>query len=197
MPCVSYTDPDIQNAHWEGFTQANEVSNLLVWNFHSELIFAALNSPGSWHDSRIAAESGFYGNMLMRHTPTGMTVLADSAFPRLPSSLEGKTMRSRKMNEHGEAIGVPSSVWLAAMDALLEKAIPSEQHSAEWDVQSIKSPFKRLTTTLPVDVHCRGRIISICTHLYNLRVRTFGLNQIGTVFSNREDDAQHWIKELL
>lgn len=47
MLCVSYTDPDIQNAFWEEVTQVNEVWNLLVWNFHDEVIFADLNFPGS------------------------------------------------------------------------------------------------------------------------------------------------------
>lgn len=30
MPCVSYTDPDLQNACWESFTQAEEVTKLFV-----------------------------------------------------------------------------------------------------------------------------------------------------------------------
>lgn len=28
IPCVAYTDPDIQNAYLEGFTNGNKVTNL-------------------------------------------------------------------------------------------------------------------------------------------------------------------------
>lgn len=30
MKCATYTEPDKQNAYWEGFTQADEVSNLFL-----------------------------------------------------------------------------------------------------------------------------------------------------------------------
>ena len=28
---------DLQNSYWEGFTQANQVTNLFVWDFSSEI----------------------------------------------------------------------------------------------------------------------------------------------------------------
>lgn len=80
MPCLFYSNSNVQNAYWKGFKQAIEVSNLFVRNFHGELIFAALNYPGSWKDSRIAAESGLYGEILMKQTPIGMAVFAESTF---------------------------------------------------------------------------------------------------------------------
>ena len=196
MPCASYSDPDVQNAFWEGYTQAHEVTNLFVWNFYGELIFAAVNFPGSWHDSRVAAESGLYAPTLTEDTPTGFCVLADSAFPRTSAILEGKIVRGRKANELGESSGVPKNIWLAAVETLLDRAMPSERQSAEWGVRAIKGPFKRLTTTLPSDALSRGRIILLCCHLYNLRVRKVGLNQIRTVYANVEDDVQPWVREL-
>ena len=47
MPRPSYVQPDLQNAFWEGFAQAHEVSNLFLWNFSGELIHAGINLPGS------------------------------------------------------------------------------------------------------------------------------------------------------
>ena len=58
MLCSRNGDPNIQNAYWEGFSQSREVTNLFVWDFKGELIFAAVNYPGSWLDSRVAAASG-------------------------------------------------------------------------------------------------------------------------------------------
>ena len=46
-PCAEYTDVDLQNAYFEGYTQCVEVTNLFVWNFYGELIHAAVNFPGS------------------------------------------------------------------------------------------------------------------------------------------------------
>jgi len=61
MPCADYIDTDLQNAFFEGFTQGVEVTNLFVWNFYGELIHAAINYPGSWHDSKLAGASGLLG----------------------------------------------------------------------------------------------------------------------------------------
>ena len=45
MLCANYEDADMQSSYWEGFTQAVEVTNLFVWNFYGEVIFAALKFP--------------------------------------------------------------------------------------------------------------------------------------------------------
>ena len=92
----------------------------------------------------------------------------------------------------GDTSGVTSSLWLAAVDTLLDKAMPSERQSAEWGVRALKGPFMRLTTTLPGNVYVRGRILRLCVHLYNLRTRLVGLNQIRTVYSNDRDNVQPW-----
>ena len=44
MPCATYTEPDFQNAFWEGFTQCDEVTNLFVWNFYGETHFMQLST---------------------------------------------------------------------------------------------------------------------------------------------------------
>ena len=50
MPCANYADPAVQNAYFEGFTQAVEVTDLLVWDFKGEIIFLAANFQEIWHD---------------------------------------------------------------------------------------------------------------------------------------------------
>ena len=54
MPCADYTDLDLKNAYFEGFTQNVEDTNLFVWNFFGEIIHAAINYLGSWHDTKLA-----------------------------------------------------------------------------------------------------------------------------------------------
>ena len=58
MMCATYTNPDLQKDCWEGLSQANEVTNLLAWNFQEECNHAGVNIPKSRHDSKLAANSG-------------------------------------------------------------------------------------------------------------------------------------------
>ena len=64
MPCATYANLNLQNAYWEGFIQADEVTNLFLWNFFGECIHADLNYPSSWQDSNFAASSDLYSQML-------------------------------------------------------------------------------------------------------------------------------------
>ncbi len=76
-------------------------------------------------------------------------------------------MRTRKVNEHCTRSGAPRSVWLAAVDLLLQRAMPFERRSAEWGVRTLKGPFSRLTTTLPANSESRMHIIALSVHLFN------------------------------
>ena len=106
-------------------------------------------------------------------------------------------MRARKANEHGAAGDTPRSEWLAAVDLLVERAMPSERQAAEWGVRAIKSIFGRLTVPLMADAFLSRRLFKICVHLYNFRVRYVGLNQLRTVCSNNRDSSEPWIRDLV
>lgn len=81
VPCAHYTDCDMQNAYYEGYTGNVEVTNLLVFNFFGEIIHAGVNFPGSWHDSKLASLSGLiYPKLSDEMTPHGYAILGDSAF---------------------------------------------------------------------------------------------------------------------
>jgi len=129
MPCAIYTNPDLQNAYFEGFTQAVEVSNLFVWNFQGEIIHAAINFPGTFHDSRIASLSGlYYPKLSDKYTPPGYAILADSAYLKDDIAVQGKVIRARKANER---TGIPQSSFLAAVDLLspTSRRIPTLPHT--------------------------------------------------------------------
>ena len=63
-------------------------------NFKGELIHAALNYPGSWHDNKLAVQSKLLHPKLQLRTPVGMALLADSAFCK--NMMDGKIVRIRK-----------------------------------------------------------------------------------------------------
>lgn len=93
MVCADYTDPNLQNAYFEGFTQNIEVTNLFVWIFHGELIHTAVHFPGSWHDSKLSGASGLYYPKLSNEmTPPGFAILRDSAFVNNTSTSNGKVL---------------------------------------------------------------------------------------------------------
>ena len=198
MPCAKFTDPNIQNAYFEGFTQGTEVTNLLVWNFKGEVIHAGINYPGSWHDSKVAAFSNLYSTLMnSSKLPPGYAILADSAFPRTGNDLVGKIVRARKDDEMGTGGDVPESAYLSAIDYVLQNVMPSERQSAEWGVAALKGPFKRLTVNLPADSYKRYRIIACCVHLMNFRTRLVGLNQIKTVYASLGTQVQPWLQDML
>jgi len=81
MPYANFTYPNLQNAYIEGFTQNVEIKNLFLFNFFGELIQAAINYSGSWHDTKLTGVSGLYFPKLSNErTPPGMAILGDSAF---------------------------------------------------------------------------------------------------------------------
>ena len=158
------------------------MSNLFVFNFSGEMIHAAVNYPGSWHDSKIAIVSGFYRKLRTR-TPAGMAILADTAFISDTRKTLGRLVRSRKVNERRD---IPLSTALNAIDILQQREMPSERKGAEWGVHGAKQPFGRYKRALPADSTRRLTMFSITCHLYNLRVRLVGRNQIQTVYSRRQ-----------
>lgn len=195
MPCADYINRDLQNAYYEGYTQKVEVTNLFVWNFFGEIIHAAVNYPGSWHDSKLASASGLiYPKLSDAMTPPGFAILGDSAFTNDTRLTKGKVIRGRKTNE---LQGIPNSIELAAVDTILQRIMPSERQSAEWGVRAIKGPFARLKRPLSPDSLKRERLLRICTHLFNLRTRHVGLNQIRSVYANTNEKLDPWLKPFL
>ena len=162
-----------------------QVKNLLVFNFKGELINVALNYPGSFHDTKLAVQSGLYTLKLSdRYTPQGCAVLADSAFINSNRMLQTKIIRPRKSNEFWE---IPHSKALAWLDLLLQRLIPGVRKAAEWGVRALIAPFGRLHYPLPGNTQKRHRLLTVCCHLLNLRTRTTGNNQIRSVFFRHSD----------
>lgn len=125
--CGKQSNPDVHSAYWEGFTQADEATNLFVWNFYGEVIHAGINFPGSWHDSRFAAASGVNNTMVMFKTLAGFALLTDSTFPCVGGNLSGKILRARKSNE---MTGVSKQAYEQSINIVMDRCMPSERQSA-------------------------------------------------------------------
>lgn len=108
-------------------------------------------------------------------------MLVDSAFPRQYKDLSGNLVRVSKENEQSDLAGGAA---MAELDILLERAMTRDIISGEWSVRALKGRFKRFCVTLLGDSYKRYRLLRICIHIYNFRVRKVGLNQLHTVYED-------------
>lgn len=169
MPCADYEDKDLQNAFYEGYTGNLEVTNIFVFNFRGEIIHSGVKFPGSWHGSKVVLESCLLIYKLSdERTPRGKAILGDSDFIINSRVVHGKITRGRKSTE---TIDIPMFPLLAAVEAILQRSIPSELQSAEWGIRVIKAPFGRLRIPLPASSTLSYRLLNVCVHLYNLNER--------------------------
>lgn len=56
------------------------MTNLFVFNFKGETIYAKLNYPGLWHDVKLASDSVVVTPFLSEKNSVGNKVLGESAF---------------------------------------------------------------------------------------------------------------------
>lgn len=140
-----------------------------------EIIACVMNSPGSWHDSRVAR--AVYSK-LEHHTPEGYYLVTDTAFPRgttrvqehIKAPIKSGTRLPRDSRERDEFLR-------------FNNQLTSYRQTAEWGNRGLQGSFGRLRMPLPIgSVSARGDMLEICFRLYNLRAREVGLNQIREVY---------------
>ena len=87
------------------------MTKLLVYNCEGELIHAAINFPGSWHDSKVPYQSGLsFTNPSNDFKRPGYAFLGD--YTCFTKHTNGKVFRARKTNE---TVDIPSETVLAAL----------------------------------------------------------------------------------
>ncbi len=67
----------------------------------------------------------------------------------------------------------------------LHRLALSIRQAAEWGMGSIQKCCGRLRHRLSSKSAQRRELLELCTHYYNCRTRTVGLNQIRTVYSQQ------------
>ena len=90
----------------------------------------------SWHDSKVAAVTGFY-KQLIENTPRPYAVVVDSAF-LASNELFGKILRPRK---DGEAI--PENAALREVQEAVQRSVISVRQGAEWGMRTLQGTFAR------------------------------------------------------
>lgn len=184
LPVMEPSDPDVQNAYYNGWLSGCYVSNVLVFLPTGKVCFAALNKPGAWHDAQVA--QGLF-DMLHWKTPEPYNLLADSAFPA-SQEMTGRLLVVKK-----------SPFWEQdrtreeyIRERALDNAVKRQRQAAEWGMRSIQSEFQRLKLPMSTNKAKRKLILETCIMLHNFRSEEVGLNQIRTVFVGTDKVREYY-----
>ncbi|KZT57258.1 hypothetical protein CALCODRAFT_434501 [Calocera cornea HHB12733] len=183
LPTATSSDERWQNAQYNGWLHGHFTSNVLVFSTRGELLHAAINAPGSWHDSRVS--SGIYAQ-LEENTPDPYFLAADTAFPHNRSTLRSKIKTPVKSGTR------TTREQVQFLDQLV-----SFRQSAEWGMRAIQGSFGRLR--LPLDANdgrARRTLLETVFRLHQIRVRLVGINQLRSVYepiwTETKEQKQVW-----
>ena len=173
IECTS--EPNIQNAYYDGFTCDTCVNNVLLFSPEGKILFAAINFPGSWHDSAVSFD--LIRTVLDAVGDEDFAFCVDQGFPR-SGLLQDKF------------VGPYSKKFLKKLDAVVRELLLERIHryislrqSAEWGMRALQGTFTRLKSRLTSNNRMRKLIIETVILLSNFRTAHVGLNQIATVFN--------------
>lgn len=192
LPVQVSSDSRIENAMYNGWLHSHFISNVLAFaptgmvpqlayanstlrSYTGEIIHAALNAPGSWHDSRVARP--LY-ELLSEKLPAEYYLVSDTAFPQGAGRCPGKI---RAPLSAGSVL--PDDPDELAYVLAFNRELLSFRQSAEWGMRSLQGAFSRLRVPLPIeDLPFRQDLLEICVRLHNIRVRCVGINEIRNVY---------------
>ena len=144
-----------------------------------KIIFAFINAPGSWHDSRIARE--LYQKLLHK-TPDGFFLAADTAFPRTNMSIDGKIRAAPKKNEVNRIHANLTEHGLQEFNTF-NRQLLSFRQAAEWGMRDIQGSFGRTWIPLPIaDSALRFKLLKVISRLEQLRIMVVGINHIQNTY---------------
>lgn len=128
-------------------------------------------------------------------TPRGYVTLGDSAFTARARATHGNILRGRKSIETHD---FPGSALLLAVDAGFQRAMTRERQSTEWRmvVRAMETQFGRSRLPLSADASICFRLLLVSMHLYNLQTRKVDLNEIQTVYGDKDISQQPWTDRL-
>jgi hypothetical protein len=139
---------------------------------------AFYNVPGCSHDSTVAGWGDIYDKLESVYNKTGLKFVIDSAFATLnhdfliKSSQDDLTADSQYNNLEDQIANIA-----------IKREATSMRQSAEWGMRALQSSFPRLKDTLAYEERGKWQIIFDCLfHLFNLRSRLVGINQITSVY---------------
>lgn len=173
---VQCGDDDLSQAEmYNGYRSDTHCNNVLCFNPLGIVMYAAINYPGSWHDSTVAVD--LCQLAILKLAPHSFALCVDQGFPRsgdLEDVFVGPISKKRRRNLSD-----------IVKDALLTQHAKyiSLRQSAEWGMRSLQGTFTRLKSRLTSDKQKRSKLIHCIILLHNFRTHHVGLNEIAEVFN--------------
>jgi len=172
--CIPISSQMFLHFHQPVCHHSLRAKQLLIYHT-GEIIYACLNAPGSWHDSRVARP--LY-DMLAEELPVGYYLVSDTAFPQGASRCPGKIRTPLHAGQN-----LPDDPGELSQVLAFNRQLVSLRQSAEWGMRALQGAFGRLRVPLPIeDIPFRQDLLEICVRLHNVRVRCVGINQILNVY---------------
>jgi hypothetical protein len=180
LKCRIEKAPDeiVQSRFFNGWKSEHYVSAVLAFVPDGTIVTGFFNIPGCCHDSTIADWREVYTELAVVHEETGLKFVIDSAFasgtyPFLIKSSQDNLTADEELSEIEDQL----------TNIAIKRAVTSMRQSAEWGMRAVQSSFPRLKDTMIFEKNGEGRNIFSCMlHLYNLRARLVGINQITSVY---------------
>lgn len=173
LPVQCSEDPETQSLMYNGYYHDTRCNNVLAFSPEGTIFYAAINYPGSFHDSRTAYKLGETALEKLGN----FSLCVDQGFPR-------------KGHFFGKFVGPISRRTLENLSPLVKKNMIklhnkyiSLRQSAEWGMRGLQSTFCRLKTRLTSNEKKRRSILYCILLLHNFRLNYVNLNQIKSVFS--------------
>jgi hypothetical protein len=180
LKCRIEKAPDdiAQSRFYNGWKSDHFVSAVLCFVPDGTIASAFFNVPGCCHDSTIADWGDLYVKLERVYDETGLMFVIDSAFASGTYKFLIKSSQDDLTADDG-LLGVADQI----QNIAVKRAATSMRQSAEWGMRAVQSSFPRLKDTMVYEEHGERRIIFTCLfHLYNLRARLVGINQIANVY---------------
>ena len=171
------SDREEQNAFYNGYYHDTCVNNVFLFSAIGKICLAAINYPGSWHDSEVARQMIVF---ILKEIGD-CAICVDQGFPRsgdVFDKLVGPLSR-KQMENLGPIL----------RDTIIAKVrtYVSLRQGAEWGMRGLQGSYPRLKSRLTSHKQRRYYLILSIVLIYNFRTAYVGLNQIATVFNPEYD----------
>jgi hypothetical protein len=162
-------EDDIQNRFYNGWTCDHYIGAVLVFCPDGTIPICCYNVPGTVHDSNIAIIGKIYDKLGAIYNLTGAKCTVDSAFARNSYPF---LIKSRKP--------LPDMT-LDEID--IARDATSMRQSSEWGMRAFQASFPRIKDRITIEYRGQRKLMmKLMVHLYNLRTRRVGINQILNVY---------------
>ena len=158
-----------QSMYYNGWKAGHYISNLFCFSMDGRIIMAAVNAPGSVHDSTLAEWCDMCTKLETICQRTGGVCCLDSAF--------SANNAPHLLKSSGDVTKATS-----ARDVRRISQATSVTQASEWRMKAIQGAFPRIKDTLQHEEGGERKIyLMLMVLLYNIRLELVGLNQIRNV----------------